>query len=109
MQIVAGVVAGSFGVFRVFATAYTATTLILVWIYGAGMCGLVKYDEREQHFLLSRSTAYAVLRCVTEVFVLRLSLPRRLGRLVPAGCRHIRDGRHVTLKNRVLPFSRVEF
>lgn len=85
MQIVSGVVAGSFGVFRVFATAYTATTLILVWIYGAGMCGLVKYDEREQHFLLSCSTAYAVLRCVTEVFVLHLSLPRRLGRLVPLG------------------------
>lgn len=92
LQIVCGIIAESFGVFDVFAVAFTATTLILIWIYVIGTLGLVEYDEREQHFLLNRSTSYAFLRATTEILVVRASLPRRLGRLFPFAAATLETG-----------------
>jgi hypothetical protein len=92
VQIVSGITAQSFGVFDVFAVAFTATTLILIWIYVIGTLGLVEYDEREQHFLLNRSTFYAFLRTTTEILVVRASLPRRLGRLFPFAAATLETG-----------------
>jgi hypothetical protein len=83
VQIGCAVVAVVLDVFDVFATAYTFATLILVWIYAIGTLDLVNYDERAQHFLLTRSTSYAVLRASTELLVRRASFPRRVTRCVP--------------------------
>lgn len=92
LQIVCGIIAESFGVFDVFAVAFTATTLILIWVYVIGILGLVEYNEREEHFFLSRSTSYAFLRTITEILVVRASLPRRLGRLFPFAAATLETG-----------------
>lgn len=84
-QIVCGTAAAAFGVFDAFAVAFTVTPLILVWIYVIGNMGLVLYNEKEQHFFLTRSTFYACIRTSVEVVVRNTSFSRRLGRLVPFG------------------------
>lgn len=85
LQIGCGVLAAVSGVFVCYAFAYTAATVILVWIYAAAPFGLVQYDPTSPFFLLSRSTLYAGLRASTQLLVRNTPFPPRIGRLVPFG------------------------
>ena len=73
-------------VLDVFALAYTATPLILVWIEVLRRQPgppLVLYDPTGFDFVLTRSLSYALLRSGSQVLVLRAGLPLRVALLVP--------------------------
>lgn len=83
LQILCVFLAAVFEVLDVFTLAYASTTVIVVWIYALANVGLVRYDWRYHHFLLTRSTLYAALRATTHLWVRHGGLPCRLGRFVP--------------------------
>lgn len=83
VQIGCGAVAHTLNVFAVFATAFTVVSVIICWLFLLSSLGLLRNTVCDEMFYFDASILYASLRALTEVFVQRVSLPRRLGRLVP--------------------------
>lgn len=93
------------GVFTVFATAYTTISLVIVWIYVLGMFGMVNYNEREQHFFLQSSTAYALLRGGGELLVIYAFVSCRLARLLPFAAATVETLAMVCLRSQSYTFG----
>ena len=73
-------------VLDVFALAYAATPLILVWLevlWRQPGPPLLLYDPTGSEFVLTRSLCYALLRAGSQVLVLRAGVPVRVALLAP--------------------------
>ena len=68
-HIACAIVAWVIDAFVVYCVAYVSSLLILVWIDLSHARGVVTYDPTTNHFFVTRSSLYAIVRAVTHTLV----------------------------------------